>query len=172
MTAWLMVVSPLPVCFFWPGVLLPSIMVAFLCEGSKFLFLDTSVCQSAIWFPSGTDSMPQAAKSCALGSTSYFAIAAGVSFFLCLLLVFLKSPDKRELDESYGENTAYVAGLGGSGLETSMEDDNVHDVDVNLSRIYPEESFNEQPEAMFVPQDATDYAASTDDGHSFDYPST
>lgn len=104
-TSWLFVISPLPASFFWPGVLLPSLMAAFLAEGSKFLMFDTSICRSSVWFPSGADSLPQVAKECTLGSTSYFCIAAGSIFFVGLLLVCLKAPEKRLLDSEYGTRT-------------------------------------------------------------------
>lgn len=33
--AWLLVLTPTPACFIWPGVMLPAVMLAFLAEGSK-----------------------------------------------------------------------------------------------------------------------------------------
>jgi hypothetical protein len=77
-------------------------MAAFLSEGSKFLFFDTSICRNTVWFPSGADSLPRVAEECSLGSTGFYSIAAGIVFFLCLLLVCLKAPDKRELRPRYG----------------------------------------------------------------------
>lgn len=101
-TAWLVVISPIPTCFVWPGILLPAVMMAFLGEGSKFLFFDTSICQSSLWFPPGVDSLPRIAKECELGKTAYIVIAAGVIFFTSLLMVCLKAPKKRHLDDGYG----------------------------------------------------------------------
>lgn len=95
-------VSPLPAFFFWPGVLLPALMASFLAEGSKFLFFDTSICRASIWYPSGADSLPRIAEDCSLGATGHYAIAAGAVFFLCLILVCLKAPEKRKLDTEYG----------------------------------------------------------------------
>lgn len=95
-------VSPLPASFFWPGVLLPSLMAAFLAEGSKFLLFDVSLCRNPVWYPVGTNSEPVVAEECSLGKTSYYCIASGATFFLCVLIVCLKAPQKRLLDSDYG----------------------------------------------------------------------
>lgn len=97
------VFTPLPAFFFWPAVLLPSLMAAFLAEGSKFLFFDTSICRNPVWYPSGEDSPPRVADDCTLGTTGIFSIVAGTVFFLCLILVCLKAPEKRTLREDYGQ---------------------------------------------------------------------
>jgi hypothetical protein len=104
-TSFLFIISPLPAFFFWPGILMPSLVVAFLSEGSKFLLFDASMCRSKVWFPAGSDSLPQVAESCSLGSTSFCCIAAAVAFFFSLLLVCLKVPTKRFLDSDYGIRT-------------------------------------------------------------------
>eukprot|EP00545_Synedropsis_sp_CCMP1620_P005323 CAMPEP_0119022060 /NCGR_PEP_ID=MMETSP1176-20130426/27224_1 /TAXON_ID=265551 /ORGANISM="Synedropsis recta cf, Strain CCMP1620" /LENGTH=445 /DNA_ID=CAMNT_0006976801 /DNA_START=37 /DNA_END=1374 /DNA_ORIENTATION=+ len=165
-TSWMLVISPLPVCLFWPGVLLPSILVAFLSEGSKFLFLDTAVCQSSIWYPSGADSLPQSANSCTIGKSAYFSIAAGVCFFVCLLLVCFRSPEKRQLDEDFGEANAYIAS--DNILDTSMEGeefDQDNDIELNLSNIQPEVSF-----VVVQNHEERDYASSLgDEGRSFEF---
>lgn len=83
-------------------------MAAFLAEGSKFLLFDTSMCRNTVWFPTGSDSLPQVAESCSLGSTSYYCMAAGVAFFCSLLLVCLKAPSKRFLDSDYGLPTTHL----------------------------------------------------------------
>lgn len=103
-TSWLFVISPLPACFFWPGVLLPALMTSFLSEGSKFLFFDTAICRNTVWFPSGADSLPRVAEECSLGTTGAYSVAGGIIFFLCLILVCLKAPDKRELQAYYGSD--------------------------------------------------------------------
>lgn len=102
MTAWLFVITPIPVYFFWPGFLLPSLMAAFLTEGSKFLIFDTKVCRSTAWFPSGTDSLPRVAEECSMGETGAYAIASVSLFFVALILVCLKAPEKRPLEPNYG----------------------------------------------------------------------
>jgi hypothetical protein len=162
----MLVIIPLPVCLFWPGVLLPSILVAFLSEGSKFLFLDTAVCQSSIWYPSGVDSLPQSARSCTLGKSAYFSIAAGICFFACLLLVCFKSPEKRQLDDDFGETTEYISA--DNALDTSLEGEecsNGHDIELNLSNIKPEESF-----VLVQKQGDSDYVSSLgEEGRSFEY---
>lgn len=102
MTSWLFLFSPLPVSLFWPGLLLPAVLVAFLAEGSKFLMFDTAVCRTALWTPTGVDSLPQRAESCNLGSTAVYAIVSGSILFIALMFVCLKAPEKRHLDENYG----------------------------------------------------------------------
>jgi hypothetical protein len=79
-------------------------MAAFLAEGSKFLFFDTSICRSTVWFPSGAESLPRVAESCELGATGQYSIGAGAVFFTALILVCLKAPEKRLLKKDYGSN--------------------------------------------------------------------
>lgn len=163
MTAWLFVFTPLPAGFFWPGVLLPALLIAFISEGSKFLFLDTAACRSDLWYPSGIDSQPQVAQSCQLGKTSYFAIAATTAFFASLVVVCIWSPKKRELDDNFGQDSLYMDGNGGE-LDTSLEDDHLHEIDLNLSNINHEDSF-----LVMQTRSGSDYASSIDEGRSFEY---
>lgn len=126
-TAGLMVVSPLPARFFWPGLLLPSVMVGFLAQGSKFLFFDTRICQGFVWVPFGENVTPRTANSCTLGRTGIFAIAAGSVYFFSLLLVCLKTPQKRQLQEDYGKtNDSPDEGVEAEGafLDNSMDEEN------------------------------------------------
>jgi len=164
LTAWLMVILPLPACFFWPGVLLPSLLVAFLCQGSKFLFLDTAICQSSLWFPTGTDSFPQQARSCSLGKTSYFSIAAGVSLFFSLLLVCLTSPQRRKLDEDYGNTSSFVVGIGDN---TSLEEDNVKDHYANKCSRRPAKSIHDRKSFNTMEKHIEQEISSFDDEGSF-----
>ena len=100
-TVWAMVLTPGVKCL-WGGLLLPCTMLALIAEGSKFLFLDIALCRSAIWFPSGVDSLPAAAETCELGQTAYYSIAAGALHLVSLFAVCLHAPEKRELDPDFG----------------------------------------------------------------------
>lgn len=82
-------------------VVLPALVASFLAEASKFLFYDTSICRKSVWFPPGTESLPRTAE-CSLGSTAIYGIASGIIFLVCLILVCLKAPDRRELEPNYG----------------------------------------------------------------------
>lgn len=99
-------------------------MAAFLAEGSKFLLFDTSICRNTVWFPSGTDSLPRVAEECSLGTTSFYCIAAGACFFVSLLLVCLKAPEKRILDSDYGTRTEFEHG---GSLESHRNFGNAND---------------------------------------------
>jgi hypothetical protein len=100
--AWFFVLTPLPAFFIWPAIMLPALMAAFLAEGSKFLFFDTSICRNSIWFPQGADSLPRIAEDCSLGDTAKYSIAAASIYFLSLVAVCLKGPEMRDLDPNYG----------------------------------------------------------------------
>ena len=76
--------------------------MAFLAEGSKFLMFDTAVCRTALWTPTGVDSLAQRAETCDLGNTAVHTIISGCIFFIALMFVCLKAPEKRLLDENYG----------------------------------------------------------------------
>lgn len=84
--------------------MLPGVMLAFIAEGSKFLFFDISICTSSVWYPSGAESSPQTATSCSMGSTAYYVISACVIFFVALVMICLKAPIKRMLKEDYGNS--------------------------------------------------------------------
>jgi len=99
-TSWLFVLSPLP-AFFWPIFVLPALVTSTLAQGSMFLFYDTSICRKNVWFPPGTESLPRIAE-CSLGHTGTYGIASGIIFLLCLLLVCLKAPERRDLEPNYG----------------------------------------------------------------------
>ena len=110
-------------------------MAAFLAEGSKFLFFDSAICRNTVWFPSGADSLPRVADECTLGLTGHYAIAAGTVFFLSLILVCLKAPEKRILESHYGTDNEhsdhdlemdhhdYAASVGSYGEGSVYDDD-------------------------------------------------
>lgn len=100
MTSWLFVISPIS-SFFWPMFIIPALVASSLAQGSMFLFYDNSICRKTIWFPPGTDSLPQMAD-CSLGVTGYCCIASVIIFLSVLLLVCLKAPKRREFEPNYG----------------------------------------------------------------------
>lgn len=99
--AWLLTITPLPASFLWPGVLLPASMMAMLTGCAKFLFFDAKMCTEELWFDEGMDE-PVAPQSCLMGDSAVYAAAAVAAYFLCTILICVRSPVKRELDPSYG----------------------------------------------------------------------
>lgn len=91
-------------------------------------------------------------------------MAATAAFFVSLVMVCILSPKKRELDENFGEESLYMDGNGGE-LDTSLEDDHLNEIDLNLSNINHEDSFL----VMQTRSGTDDYASSFDEGGSFEY---
>jgi len=124
-TIWIIILSPVPVQCVWPGILLPTSMLAFIAEGSKFLFFDIALCRNAVWFPSGVDSLPEEAASCGLGPSAFVGIAAGSLHLVALLAVCMESPRKRKLNPDYGRNYDLTADE--EALEASLPKNDVRD---------------------------------------------
>ena len=101
-TSWLLTVTPLPASFFWPGVLLPASILAMLSGGAKFLFFDAKICSEELWFADGDES-PVAPQSCNMGDSAVYAVASVAAYFLCTILICVRSPTKRTLDPDYGK---------------------------------------------------------------------
>ena len=110
MVVWLMVISPIPACFLWPGVLLPASLVAFIGGGAKFLFFDIEVCRSSLWLPEGDSVVPETAESCSFGMDSILSIISSTLSLACVLLVCLKAPKRRELERDLGLAYSDVVG--------------------------------------------------------------
>ena len=115
--------------------MLPGVMLAFLAEGSKFLFFDTAICHQDLWYPSGADSKPLPAESCQIGKSGYFVIAAGVTYFLSLIMICLKAPELRKLKDDYGEDYAdtYMAGAVALNSESTGDDPESQIPNANLT---------------------------------------
>lgn len=137
---WLMIITPLPACFFWSGFLLPSVLVELLAGGAKFIFFDTQICQDKLWVSSEADTPSTQADSCSLSKDSYIAIAACALGFCNLLLICLKAPERRELDNDYSHNYLDVFDdmdhLRADTMEDSvaMSFDKKNDVEIGRSR--------------------------------------
>ena len=99
---WLLTITPIPASFFWPGVLLPSVILAMLSGCGKFLLFDTDLCTDELWLRS-QDSPTVAAKSCEIGESSVFGIAAVTAFFFCAVLICFRAPQRRKLDPLFGK---------------------------------------------------------------------
>mmetsp|Transcript_36661 Transcript_36661/g.44818 ORF Transcript_36661/g.44818 Transcript_36661/m.44818 type:complete len:487 (+) Transcript_36661:94-1554(+) len=100
---WIITICPLPTWIMWPGVLLPSILISLLGSGAKFFFLDADICQGRIWrtVVDGEEGYVKAA-SCELGNAAYFTLGAVSCYFLCIILIFYRVPEKRTLDSKFG----------------------------------------------------------------------
>lgn len=99
---WMMIITPLPSCFIWPGILLPAVLIEFLTGSAKFLIYDTQICKGRLWIPQGENMQSQRAESCSLSIDSILSIAGSVLSLLSVLMVCLRAPKRRILDDSYG----------------------------------------------------------------------
>lgn len=127
-TAWLLTITPLPVSFFWPGVLLPACILSMLTGAAKFLFFDAQICSEDLWFAEYS-TLPVPPQSCQLGDSAIYAIASAAAYFLCTILICVRSPKKRTLDPNYGnednchnaEGTVDTQQLGTDNAESDPE---------------------------------------------------
>lgn len=122
-TAWLLTITPLPASFFWPGVLLPAAVVAMLTGGAKFLFFDAKICTEELWFAENATE-PVAPTSCNMGDSAVYAVASIAAYFLCTILICIRSPQKRELDPNYGNKDGHHAVATVETQETAAESAN------------------------------------------------
>ncbi len=99
---WMLIMTPLPSCFLWPGVLLPAVLVQLLAGSARFLLFDSQVCHEDLWLPEGEDAVGQKAQSCNLSKDAWLAIATSVLSLMNVLLICLRAPKRRNLDKDFG----------------------------------------------------------------------
>jgi len=99
---WMMIITPIPSCFFWPGILLPAVLLQLLSGSARFVFFDTQICHEQLWVPDGENAVPVQAESCALMTDSIISIATSVLSLTNVLMICLRAPKRRQLDENYG----------------------------------------------------------------------
>lgn len=99
---WMMIITPIPSCFFWPGVLLPAVLLQLLSGSARFVFFDTQICHEQLWVPDGENAVPVQAESCTLMTDSIISIATSVLSLTNVLMICLRAPKRRQLDENYG----------------------------------------------------------------------
>jgi hypothetical protein len=122
-TVWLLTITPLPASFFWPGVLLPAVVLAMATGAAKFIFFDAMICSEDLWYMDES-SPPVPPQSCEIGESAVFGIASTVAYFLCTILICFKSPRKRKLDENFGKSpeeksnalNTHISGPGGTDI--------------------------------------------------------
>ena len=99
---WMMIITPIPSCFFWPGVLLPAVLLQLLSGSARFVFFDTQICHQQLWVPDGEDAVPVQAESCTLTRDSIISIVTSILSLTNVLMICLRAPKSRQLDENYG----------------------------------------------------------------------
>jgi hypothetical protein len=99
---WMMVITPLSSCFFWPGILLPAVLLQLLSGSARFIIFDTQICHEQLWMPEGEDELPVKAKSCTLMKDSLISIVTSVLCLSNVLMICLRAPKRRKLDQDYG----------------------------------------------------------------------
>jgi hypothetical protein len=102
-TSFLLNICPLPVCFIWPGLLLPSVMTAMFAEAIKFLAFDSDICKARIW--ADENGSVHSAENCTLSRGAQVSLTSIAMYFVCVVLICFKSPHRRTLDPDYGKNT-------------------------------------------------------------------
>lgn len=75
----------------------------------KFLLFDTDLCTDELWLQS-QDSPAVVAKSCEIGESSVFGIAAVTAFFFCAVLICFRAPQRRQLDPEFGKRWSQEPG--------------------------------------------------------------
>lgn len=122
--SWIFVISPVPAGLLWPGLLLPSVMVAFISEGSKFLLFDSAACRQNMWYR-GSLQVAERAESCSMGESAWFACAAGILHFWALVCVCLRAPERRTLHQTLGPPPMGKIDEGDEHLEETSDDNDV-----------------------------------------------
>ena len=137
-TVWLLTVTPLPASFFWPGVLLPAVVLAMATGAAKFIFFDAMICSEDLWYIDET-TPPVPPLSCDIGESAVYNISSSVAYFICTILICFRAPRKRKLDENFGKsheeknNCQNTNNTGPSGTDTECVD-----VETTCSKTYPQ----------------------------------
>ena len=165
-----MVVTPIPVCFLWSGMLLPASLIAFLGSGAKFLFFDIEICRSELWLSDGDDTSPQTAQSCSLGMDAVLSIISSTLALACVLLVCLKAPKKKVLDsdkELQYTDVVTIHNLRTHSMEDSIDNAKSFDFESQVKRSH-------QKKSVYDLESITETAHSSDVGwpnnHHYDNP--
>ena len=127
-TVWLLTITPLPASFFWPGVLLPAVVLAMATGAAKFIFFDAMICSEDLWYM-GEEASPVPVESCEIGESAVFGIASVVAYFLCTILICFKSPRKRKLDENFGKSPEERSRCNTTNTGPSGTDIVIHDIE-------------------------------------------
>lgn len=148
-TIWMMVITPLPSCFFWPGVLLPAVLIELLAGSARFLLFDSQVCHQDLWVPTGEGAVGQKAESCTLSSDSWVAIGTSILSLVNVLLICLRAPKRRKLNDEYGMQYKDVnhdmANLRTDTMEDSICNSQYKDVESQKQRIWSPKEMSQTP---------------------------
>lgn len=109
---WMMIVTPLPTCFLWSGILLPTIMIEMLICFTKFLIFDAEICHDKLWIPeqwSANNTEGEEQKqghiitgSCFMTKDSIVNLITIMLSFITTVLICMRVPKRRCLkDERY-----------------------------------------------------------------------
>lgn len=103
--AWLLAISP---CSWlsktlWMAVLRVTMVLSTCAGAAMFAFFNTGICTEDLWLEDEQSS--RAAESCQPGESAIFGIASCLAFFICSILVLMRSPASQEEKHLAGDGT-------------------------------------------------------------------